>query len=118
MSLSISRRAALLMAGVLTSLCLALALSSSASAVGVPFCDNQTVGPNQPCFGVARSVQSAEAKGSTHSVCVGVSSTAGPCSSGPNVYAVMVLPARINGVPWVGFNGSSGTPTVVFGDTI
>jgi hypothetical protein len=43
--------------------------------VGVPFCDNQTVGPNQPCFGVARDV------------------------------------------PWVGFNGSSGTPTVVFGDT-
>jgi uncharacterized membrane protein len=119
MSLSISRRAVLLIAGVLASLSLALALSSSASAVGVAFCDNQTVGPNQPCFGVARSTQSAEAKGSTHSVCVGVDSTAGPCSSGPNVYAVMVLPARLsNAVPWVGFNGSSGTPTVVFGDTI
>jgi hypothetical protein len=120
MSLSISRRVALLIVGALASLSLALALSSSASAVGVAFCDNQTVGPNQPCFADApRTTQSAEAKGSTHSVCVGVNLTAGPCSSGPNVYAVMVLPAPANGAtPWVAFNGSTGTPTVVFGDTI
>jgi hypothetical protein len=119
MSLGIPRRAALLIGAVLASLSLALALSSSASAVGVAFCDNQTVGPNQPCFGAPRTTQSAEAKGSTHSVCVGINSTSGPCSSGPNVYAVLTLGAPAGGAtPWVAFNGSSGTPTVVFGDTI
>jgi hypothetical protein len=115
MSLSISRRAALLLAGALTALCLALTLSPS-RASATRFCDNQTVGTNQPCFGAPRNLSSASAMGSSHSVCVGVNSTSGPCSSGPGVYAVLNLGYTAMGAtPWVAINVSGST--VVFGDT-
>lgn len=115
MSLSFSRRVALLLAGALTASCLALALSSSPASAST-FCNNQTVSTNQPCFGVPRNLSSADAMGTSHSVCVGVNSTSGPCSTGPGQYAVLNLGYTAQGAtPWIAINVSGST--VVFGDT-
>jgi hypothetical protein len=114
MSHGLNRRVALFCACAVAALAFGLSLSSSKASAS-PFCGGQVVATNQPCFGAQRALSGANAYGDSHSVCVGISNTSGPCSSGPGQIATLNLGGSIQGVPWIAINVSGST--VAYGNT-
>jgi len=111
-----SRRLTPMLVGAFGALAVILLLAlSSPAAKASPFCGGQTVSTNNPCFGASRALNGANGYGDSHSVCVGVSTTSGPCSSGPGQIATITFGSTITGTPWLAINVSGST--IVHGNT-
>jgi hypothetical protein len=105
-----SRRLTPMLVGAFGALAVILLLAlSSPAAQASPFCGGYNVSTNNPCFGASRALNGANAYGDSHSVCVGVNNTAGPCSSGPGQLATINFGTTITGTPWIAINVSGST---------
>lgn len=113
MTHSLSRRLAVLLAGALATLFLALALSSS-PATASPFCGGQIVQRNRPCFGAERFMNGDTGYGQETSICIGASGISGPCSAGPGQFASLNIAPRV-AVPWI--TGNAASQTRAWGET-
>jgi hypothetical protein len=104
------KRGSLLLASLAVLIATMALVSSSASAS--QFCGGQQTNKNSKCFGAARYMLGATAKGESTGVCVGADLTEGSCVPVHDVAGVMV-PGGVHN-PWVVGTGSAFTLTASF----
>jgi hypothetical protein len=92
-----------LLLGFLAALIVMMALASS-SASATSFCGGQTVNNKNKCWGAARPMQVAYAKGESTGVCVGADLTEGMCAP-TGQWAGVYVPYNTH-YPWVIGTGS------------
>jgi hypothetical protein len=114
MTYDLFRRFALLLAGVLATLCIVLTLSSS-SALASPFCGGQSVNNEIKCWGIHRVLSGDTGYGDEHSICIGIDLINGPCSGGPGQLATLNLGSASDHAPWI--TGNARGFTIVHGET-
>jgi hypothetical protein len=69
-----------LLLGVLAALILTMALAASSSSSAVPYCGGATINNANKCWGAARMMHSGNAYGVSTGVCVGADLTSGTCA--------------------------------------
>lgn len=101
-------------AGVLATLCAALALFAS-SASASPYCGGQYLTNFGICYGAERTMTGVSGYGQERSVCVGIAPISGRCSGGPGQLATYSFGSPYYSSPYIQDNAAGGT--YVWGET-
>jgi hypothetical protein len=107
-------RLLLMLAGVLVTLCISLALSAP-SASASPYCGGTWLTNYGICYGAERSMTGVSGYGLERSVCVGIAPISGNCSGGPRQLASFNWGSAIYSSPYIQDNAPGGT--IVWGET-